>query len=436
MTLNDEKDEINIPKNVIGSLISNFSMIKGELGIGFDMPGNDQTSSDAMKWWQEKSKQEQYALRSVLAAMAAPMMVSDIQVMLEDDALINTCALIYSLKAEDPLFLIGEDKDGTSYRIKRLETRELLINMLLLYLDGGAPLFQSNMTFELQVNDFIVLMAIIDLNKRINYSFLLEHRTIDNDLRFEDILQSIQHGLQYADPRWILPFSLQFIRSTFDVSKSDVARQSVKNLVKMGLLNSANNENTFALSEAGSFITTSFKKRLCQLGVKVMGATPDGNLASQTSLFVRGDSLLWYIDIGGKKGDNVLVASIELEKARALIEELLKPVGIPKAVVQAVSSKQRAQEKATSSIFSHSQAPQPLTPSPNTADVQSPSKQRKELSTVTATCSSCGNPLKQDSKFCGKCGATSAKAATCPNCYKPLKPGKKFCSGCGHQIKS
>lgn len=57
-------------------------------------------------------------------------------------------------------------------------------------------------------------------------------------------------------------------------------------------------------------------------------------------------------------------------------------------------------------------------------------------------CKHCGNTLKPEARFCGKCGqvvkeeeqATSevlAQQSFCPNCGIPLLPGIKFCTACG-----
>jgi predicted amidophosphoribosyltransferase len=55
------------------------------------------------------------------------------------------------------------------------------------------------------------------------------------------------------------------------------------------------------------------------------------------------------------------------------------------------------------------------------------------------TCPSCGGALKQDARFCVKCGASVSPAApppvqsgaTCPRCGTVVSGGKRFCTRCG-----
>ncbi|MGZ8984274.1 MAG: zinc ribbon domain-containing protein [Methylotenera sp.] len=61
------------------------------------------------------------------------------------------------------------------------------------------------------------------------------------------------------------------------------------------------------------------------------------------------------------------------------------------------------------------------------------------------SCPSCNTNLKQESKFCEKCGykfvepaaimATFA-AHACPSCSVAMQPGAKFCGSCGHSLSS
>jgi ribosomal protein L40E len=55
-------------------------------------------------------------------------------------------------------------------------------------------------------------------------------------------------------------------------------------------------------------------------------------------------------------------------------------------------------------------------------------------------CASCGNPVPQDAKFCGKCGAEyhepkKTDKKFCTSCGTPYEEGTAFCSGCGKSLK-
>ena len=51
-------------------------------------------------------------------------------------------------------------------------------------------------------------------------------------------------------------------------------------------------------------------------------------------------------------------------------------------------------------------------------------------------CPKCAETIKEDGKFCGKCGADISTEHNCPQCNNLLQPNAKFCGGCGHQMKS
>jgi hypothetical protein len=47
------------------------------------------------------------------------------------------------------------------------------------------------------------------------------------------------------------------------------------------------------------------------------------------------------------------------------------------------------------------------------------------------TCSKCGKPYREGSKFCGSCGNKIEFKNICAFCGADLKPSAKFCSSCG-----
>ncbi len=55
---------------------------------------------------------------------------------------------------------------------------------------------------------------------------------------------------------------------------------------------------------------------------------------------------------------------------------------------------------------------------------------------MNITCSSCGQPVSTDQKFCSYCGAEVVAPSNnfCINCGTKLEPGQKFCVKCGTQV--
>ena len=65
-----------------------------------------------------------------------------------------------------------------------------------------------------------------------------------------------------------------------------------------------------------------------------------------------------------------------------------------------------------------------------------PSKMQNEEKSVTKTCSKCGTPLFEGSKFCSKCGAIvggNEDLIVCPACGERIPEGK-FCIKCGKAL--
>ena len=80
---------------------------------------------------------------------------------------------------------------------------------------------------------------------------------------------------------------------------------------------------------AGALLATEMLRKMTQIRVASLGYTEDGKPASQTSFFVRGENLVWYMDVGA---ESVVVAAVGLDKVGELIMELFKQVGASPAV--------------------------------------------------------------------------------------------------------
>ena len=49
-------------------------------------------------------------------------------------------------------------------------------------------------------------------------------------------------------------------------------------------------------------------------------------------------------------------------------------------------------------------------------------------------CPKCNSEVREDAKFCTKCGQKLEPVPTCPHCGGSLKPGAKFCTHCGQKL--
>jgi len=378
------QETLRIAKDHVIPLIAQFGMVRNELARLLDLPPQTAAAvSAAVSWWQVQAPEQQQTYRSALAALASPLVIADIGINIENESLINTHAIIPSMRWNDPLYLFAEESGGAQFKLERLKQGDLLLNTLLLYLQGGAPLYEMDMKFEIPLSDFIVLIGMTDLKQRLRYRSLLDNKPYVTSMTMNDIVTSVDTGFAFPDPRWLLPFSLPMLHTSHDKLTREAIRQSVNNLVRIGLLHGDGGEN-YSFTPAGErFAESAGRHRNC-VRIDVYGAGVDGRNGRLSQIFIRGESLLWYAGIGGHNGDSVVVAVVSLEKAEALLKELFTPAAVPKPLEPA-----------------HPVA------SPLSAPASAPSASIPPAGTETHKhfCPSCGTPLKAGTKFCNSCGA-------------------------------
>ena len=344
-----EMREYLVPRATVQPLLTSFSVVRNRLGEVFDLPQGD--AAQATRWWQSQKPDDQIVLRQALTAIASPVIMSDITIMRGDQGLIQTTLTKESLRADDPAFLVGTDQGGENLRLRRLQSPEVMAGTILMYLEAGVEPGLAEFKFEVSLNEFIVLLATLDLHRRSHMISLLEHEEAKPSLKLEDIQNSVNDGLQYPDPRWLVPFVVSILPEKPQLDW-DAIWQAVYSLGQRGIVKLSGDNTELTLTEAGALLATEMLRKMTQVRIASLGYTEDGKQGSQTSFFIRGESLIWYMDVGA---ESVVVAAVDLDKAGELLAELFKPVGAP-PVAQPV--------KAASKAAAPTAAPRPAAQAP------------------------------------------------------------------------
>ena len=344
-----EMREYLVPRATVQPLLTSFSVVRNRLGEVFDLPQGD--AAQATRWWQSQKPDDQIVLRQALTAIASPVIMSDITIMRGDQGLVQTTLTKESLRADDPAFLVGTDQGGDNLRLRRLQSPEVMAGTILMYLEAGVEPGLAEFKFEVSLNEFIVLLATLDLHRRSHMISLLEHEEAKPSLKLEDIQNSVNDGLQYPDPRWLVPFVVPILPEKPQLDW-DAIWQAVYSLGQRGIVKLSGDNTELTLTEAGALLATEMLRKMTQVRIASLGYTEDGKQGSQTSFFIRGESLIWYMDVGA---ESVVVAAVDLDKAGELLAELFKPVGAP-PVAQPV--------KAASKAAAPTAAPRPAAQAP------------------------------------------------------------------------
>ncbi|MGB9176357.1 MAG: zinc ribbon domain-containing protein [Methanoregula sp.] len=459
---------LQIGKDHIVPLIAQLSLVENDLSGLFDIPlASEPSAKSADAWWQAQKEEDQHTYRGALAAIAAPMLIADIGINARNEKLIITHAVVPSLRWNDPMYLLAQDTDTTQFRLEYLKQADLFTNTLLLYLQGAAPVYEMEMKFEVSVRDFAVLLATADLRQRLHYRALLDHEAPPSSAKADDVMVSVTEGFVYPDPRWLLPFSLPVLHISPSAISKESTRQSLDNLAKTGLIKK--DWDMISLTEPGERFCESVAGRTSCIRIDIWGADEKGKRGRQSVLFIRGEHFLWYAGTSGRKADTMIVTTIGLDQAEALLKELFTPLAAPKpgeparpapAVVQAPTKEPVPVQASAPAAAATPSAPAYQPPPPPASRDATP----VSPSAGGLVCKACGNPIKPGDKFCSKClvkvpevsAPVQAPAGTprsspkdtapvpatppaggdvCKACGSPLKPGLKFCSNCGAMIK-
>jgi len=318
-----EMKEYLVPRAAVKSLFTSFSLVRNRLGEVFDLPQGDH--AQATRWWQGQKPDDQIVLRQALTALASPVIMSDITIMRGDQGLVQTTLTKESLRPDDPAFLVGTDQGGENLRLRRLQSPEVMAGTILMYLEAGVEPGLAEFKFEVSPSEFLVLLATLDLHRRSYLISLLEHEETKPSLKLEDIQNSLNDGLQYPDPRWLVPFVVPILPEKPQLDWNAIWK-AVYSLGQRGIVKLSGDNKELTLTEAGALMATEMLRKMTQVRIASLGYMENGKPASQTSFLVRGESLIWYMDVGAK---SVVVAAVDLNKAGELLMELFKPVGAP-----------------------------------------------------------------------------------------------------------
>jgi hypothetical protein len=313
--------EYLVPRASVQPLLTSFSVVRNRLGEVFDLPKGD--AGQATRWWQGQKPDDQIVLRQALTALASPIIMSDITIMRGDQGLVQTTLVKESLRVDDPAFLVGTDQGGENLRLRRLQSPEVMAGTILMYLEAGSEPGLAEFKFEVSPSEFLVLLATLDLHRRSYLISLLEHEEMRPGMKLEDVQNSLSDGLQYPDPRWLVPFVVPILPEKPQLDWNALW-QAVQSLGQRGLVKLSGDNKELTLTEAGALMATEMLRKMTQVRIASLGYTEDSRQASQTSFFIRGESLIWYMDVGA---ESVVVAAVDLDKAGELLVELFKPVG-------------------------------------------------------------------------------------------------------------
>jgi hypothetical protein len=389
-----EAKEYTVPKTFVAPLLGSFNMVHNRLGEVFELPQGD--AAQAAQWWQRQSPDDQLTLRYILAGLSSPSLVNVISILRGDTAMKETTLVQQSLRPDDPCFLLGEDGQRSSFKIRRLPSPDTMAATLLMYLDAGVEPGVAEFSFDVNLNEFIVLLAILDLQSRTAMQAKMEHEKVSTDLKLADVQKSISDGLQYPDPRWMLPYVTPILPTKPNLDWNAIW-QAALSLSQRGLLKISQDKTTVTLNEAGMLLAMEMDRRMSTIRVASFGYDSQGRAASSTTLFVRGESLVWFMDIAAA---SVVVAAIDLDKAGELLQALFKPVSAPPVAQPATVAAPRI-SAATAQVATQQHAPQVAVP---------------------ARVAAKGNPQV---RFCPDCGQPSAwieqyKRWYCYRCKKYL----------------
>jgi hypothetical protein len=406
----NEVKEYLVPKTVVAPLMGNFNMVHNKLGEVFTLPQGD--AAQAMQWWQKQNPEDQLTLRFILTGLASPAMINNISILRGDTRLKETTLVQPSLLPEDPCFLLGEDAARSNYAIRRLPSTDTMAATLLMYLNAGLEPGVAEFKFEVNLNEFVVLLATLDLQKRSIMQAKMEHEDISLDLKLADVQKSLADGLQYPDPRWLLPYVLPVISAKPNLDWNGIW-QAALGLSQQGLLKISQDKTTVSLNDAGMLLATEMDRRMSTLRIASFGYDAQGRSGSSTALLIRGESLVWFMDVGDS---SVVVAAIDLDKAGELLKEIFRPSAAPQVSQPA--------KVATPKVTPKAAAQKPVTPQPTPqqaapkAAPQQPTPPRGAPSKVAA-------PAGQQARYCQDCGQPASwieqyKRWYCYKCKKYL----------------
>lgn len=319
--------EYLIPRHAVDQLFEVFKVVRNELSEALAIPTTDTAEWDryAEQWYQSNTPEDQQTIQKIVRGLGSPTLVSNASIISGNEKLINTRAVFSSTRIEDPAFLMGLDEEEANYRVQYLESGSMWAGTLLMYLDAGTEIGYTEFKLTTSIPDFVVFLAVMDLYRRSRLQALLEHEVVVPEFSIEEVWKSLEDAMMYPDMRWTLPFVMLQVPDNVPRPQQASVQPSLQNLVGKGLF-TWTQEGKLGLTEPGLLVAKTLynvynKMSLISLGVDAQGAKGRKNV-----LLIRGDPLLWVIDLSN---NNAVMATINLDQAADLIDEMLTTVAAP-----------------------------------------------------------------------------------------------------------
>jgi hypothetical protein len=365
---------VTVPRAQVAAQILALGLPRNTLSAAFDLPESGEVSAS----WPTHGPEEQATLQVALPLLASPALVARARAVLDDGLALATWIVTGSSNdpALTPYLLLAHDEKADSFRMRVMEDRQAVARTFLPYLDAGLPATESE-AFELPVEAFALLVALCDLQRRARFGAGLDHVAVPQQFTAKDIELALADAREHGDVRWVLPHVLA-IRPDLPAAP-DLAR-GLAALAAGGWV--VSRTAPVSLSESGARLARALDQRLALLSFWVAGATPEGELASRSSLFVRSPWEIWCFDVGGVDGRAATGAAVDVATAYGLLQDLLTPVGVPWAL-QAVQPAGEGRAAGAETPGDEAEGPAPA---------------------GRHFCPHCGQPVGSTARFCGSCG--------------------------------
>ena len=322
--------EYLIPKHAVDQLFEVFKVVRNELSEILAIPTTDTAEWDkyAEQWYQSNSPEDQQTIQKITRAMGSPTLVSNASIISGNEKLINTRAVFSSTRIEDPALLVGLDEEDANYRVQYLETGKMWAGTLLMYLDAGTEIGHTEFKFTSSIQDYVVFMGVMDLYRRNRLQALLEHEFVVPEFTVEEVWKSVEDAMLYPDMRWTLPFVMLQVPETVSKPTLHSIQPSLQNLIEVGLF-TWTQESKLGLTEPGLLVAKTLYNVANKMSLVSFGVDDQGAKGRKSVLLIRGDPLLWMIDL---TGNNAVMAAINLDQAADLIDEMLTTVAAPPVI--------------------------------------------------------------------------------------------------------
>lgn len=321
---------VTVPRSQVAAQIQTLGLPRNALGAIFELP----EGSTAVASWQTFGPEEQAALQLALPLLACPALVTRTRAMIDEGHFLSTWIVTGSGNdpALTPYLLLAHDEDRDHFQMKPVLNRDTVARSLMPYLDAGLPTL-SGEAFELPVKAFALLVTLCDLVRRARFSAGLDHAPVPEQFTTQDIERALADARESPDPRWLLPHLLA-IRP--DLSEDLDPIREIQTLASHGWLTART--GTVSLTEPGISFALALDRRISMIAFWTVGATPQGDLASRSTLFIRSPWQLWCFDVGGEDGLAAIGAPVDVAAAYGLVQDLLTPVGVPRPMQENVAA--------------------------------------------------------------------------------------------------